>query len=123
MTNLTEFAFDTLPNNPSSGLGAIVYSAGTVTKHGQPTVAVSAHPGYNDYYAVFGRRADYEAAGLVYTVQFSADLIAWEPSTDTPTTVATDGTIDAVSVLYPLHIINPSTGPRPQFFRVVVTMP
>ena len=118
--NLVEYAFDTDPLNASSGPGYITYDAGayTISKHGQPTVTVVKHPSTVDVYAVFGRRQDYVAAGLTYTVQFSADLTTWESSTDTPAVIASDATIDAVQVSYPMFL---SSGKKAAFFRVVVT--
>jgi hypothetical protein len=122
VTNLVEYAFDTLPNNNASGPNALAYSGGTVTAHGQPTTSLVRHPASVDFSAVFGRRKDYVAAGLTYTVQFSADLSYWVTSTDTPSVVASDATIDAVSVPYPLFISTPSGAQKPQYFRVAVTM-
>ena len=81
-----------------------------------------ADPGV-DFRAVFGRRKDYIAAGLTYTVQFSAGLDVWVNSTDTRTEVSnsTTGDIDAMSVPYPLFIETGNGMEKPTFFRVGVS--
>ena len=126
-----EYGFDTDPLSGASGPPVIDYTlSGTLfTKHGSPTVAVTfPTPSTVDYSAVFGRRLDYVAAGLTYTVQFSHDLSFWYTSPATPVQIATEtgagATLEAVKVPYPLFINPPSGGPRkPQYFRVVVSTP
>ena len=119
LTNLFEFAFGTDPTVSSSGPITYVLN-GAVTGRGQPTTQVT-NTGYGvDFRAVFGRRKDYVAAGLTYTVEFSAGLDVWVPSTDVPTVLATDGTIDAVSVPYPFFIPTAHGVEKPTFFRVGV---
>jgi len=71
---------------------------------------------------VFGRRKDAASAGLTYKMQFSADNVHWVDSTATQVDVlASDSTMEAVSVPYPLFI--PVTGgyKKPTFFRVGVS--
>ncbi len=117
-SNLMEYAFATHPTVASSG--PITYAAGVVTAHGQPVALNVATDGGVDYRAVFGRRKDYVAAGLTYTVQFSAGLDVWVDSSDVPTVVASDAEIDAVSVPYPLFIPTVRGVEKPTFFRVSV---
>lgn len=117
--NLMEFAFGTDPLAPSAG--PITYADGAVTSPGAPTLSITNNGDTVDFRAVFGRRKDYLAAGLVYTVQFSADLIDWVDSTTTPTLVATGTEIDAVSVPYPFFIPTPRGMEKPPYFRVSVT--
>jgi hypothetical protein len=79
-----------------------------------------------DYRAIFTRRKDYVAAGLTYTVQFSADLSNWVNSGATPTLLSdpnSSGPVDAVSVPYPLFIPTANGVEKPPFFRVDVTSP
>ena len=119
LTNLVEYAFDTLPLDASSGPPALTYDAGahTLSKHGSPTVRFTTVMN-----AVFGRRQNFEAAGLTYTVLFSADLTNWEPSTYTINSgdiLASDTTIDVVQVPYPATIFGGAMVPK--FFRVQVT--
>ena len=52
-------------------------------------------------------------------LEFSADLASWTPGTDAPTVIADDGTLQAVTVPYPLFI----NGNKARFFRVAVTGP
>ena len=113
-SNLMEYAFGTNPKVASAG--TITYGSGVVTATGQPVLVEDS----GVYYAVFGRRADYVAAGLTYTVQFSAELGTWTDGTTTPTVIATDGTIDAVRVPFP-NFVPTNAGPKkPTFFRVVI---
>jgi fibronectin-binding autotransporter adhesin len=113
--NLMEFAFDTNPTTNSAA--SIAYSGGVVTAHGQPILEEDG----GIYYAVFGRRVNYVAAGLTYTVQFSAGLDQWTSSVTVPSTVATDGVIDAVRVPFPNTVPTPSGPKKPTFFRVVIS--
>jgi hypothetical protein len=115
--NLMEYGFDTNPT--SSSAASIAYSNGVVTAHGQPILVEE--NGF--YYAVFGRRVDHVAAGLTYTVEFSAGLNQWEASSSGLSTVATDGTIDAVRAPFPITVMTPSGPKKPTFFRVVVSQP
>ena len=118
LTNLVEFAFGTDPTLQSTG--AIAWSGSTLTSHGMPTVSVTNIPNGVDFKAVFARRRDYLTAGLIYTVQFSVDLINWIDSTDTPTVIASDATMDAVSV--PSMLIATVNGmENPRFCRVKVS--
>jgi hypothetical protein len=113
--NLMEFAFDTNPTTNSAA--SIAYSGGVVTAHGQPILVQES----GIYYAVFGRRVNYVAAGLVYTVEFSAGLDQWTSSATGLTTVATDGVIDAIRVPFPNLVSTPSGPKKPTFFRVVIS--
>jgi hypothetical protein len=76
---------------------------------------------------VFGRRKNYQDAGLTYTMQFSADSSHWVDSTaqagDVQVLTATDSvdsTIEAVSVPYPRFIPVSSGYKKPLFFRIGV---
>jgi autotransporter-associated beta strand protein len=125
LSNLLEYAFGTNPTAVFTG--SLVYTpGGDVTTPGQP-VAVNflpSGPGV-DYRAVFTRRKDYLAAGLTYTIEFSAGLNVWVPSAATPTLLTSPtstGDVDAYSVPYPLFIdIGGGAFKKPTFFRVVVT--
>ncbi|MES2660957.1 MAG: hypothetical protein V4689_20190 [Verrucomicrobiota bacterium] len=118
-SNLQEYAFGTDPG--VQGFAPLTYSGVTLTSRGQPATSISNIPNSVDYRAVFGRRKDFLAAGLTYTVQFSAGLDIWVNSADTPTLVASDATMDAVSVPYPLFIQTANGVEKPTFFRVGVT--
>jgi hypothetical protein len=119
-SNLVEYGFGTDPAVSSSA--AISYSGAVLNGRGQPTISVTNITNGVDFRAVFGRRQNFVAAGLTYTVQFSANNLAtWVNSSATPTVLATDGVIDAVSVPYPLFIATPNGAEKPKFFRVGVS--
>lgn len=84
---------------------------------GSPNVQVQNIPNSVDFRALFGRRKDHAAAGLTYTVQFSADLVTWQTSTATPTVIADDGVIEACTVPYPFFI----NGMKARFFQIRVS--
>ena len=119
-SNLMEYGFGTDPAISSSA--AITHAGGVLSVRGQPTISVANISNGVDFRAIFGRRRNYAAAGLTYTVQFSADNLAtWVNSSAAPTVLATDGQIDAVSVPYPLFIATPNGVEKPKFFRVGVS--
>ena len=114
--NLAEFAFGT---NPTVNQSGVISVNGAVITPGGPTVSVANTQTGVEFHALYGRRKDYMTAGLSYTVEFSADLLTWVASTDTPTVIADDGVIQAVTVPYPFFI----NGKKASFFHVVVTAP
>jgi len=122
LVNLLEFAFGT---GPTVADGQIAYvSGGSVTPGGPKTFPNVPESGM--YSMVFGRRVDYLATGLAYKVQFSADLEVWVDNNDTtnpPVEVATNGMVDAMSVLYPDTIDTPGGSRTPTFSRLKVEMP
>lgn len=118
LSNLQEYAFGT---NPTASTGAIDYAGAVLTTPGAPKLVAAG----GAYSMVFGRRADYVAAGLTYTVQFSTDLNSWvnnNDGTNPPVQVATDGTINAMSVPYPDFITTPNGDQNPTFSRVKVEL-
>jgi hypothetical protein len=116
--NLLEYAFGTDPTTSTSG--PLVVSAGTLSVRGGPTTLSTTNgSGFPDRYALFARRDDYAFAGLIYTVEFTADLHTWAASPAIPVVVADDGEIQAVTVPY-LDTVN---GQPVRFFRVKVTAP
>lgn len=125
LTNLREFAFGTDPQ--VNFTGPITYEAGgSVTTAGQPVATNLGSNGVVDVRVVFGRRKDWEAAGLTYTVQFSVDMTegSWVSSSATPTRLtgpASSGVIDAVSVAFPNYILTPKGPRKPRFAQVVVS--
>ena len=118
LTNLLEYAFGTDPT-VSTG-GEIVYDGTSVTRPGGPKFVEDG----GMYYAVFGRRAGYLSAGILYTVRFSADLRAgyWTTSAIEPIALTRTGGIHAVRVPYPIELVPSGNGPqKARFFQVVVT--
>jgi len=119
VTNLQEFAFGTDPTVSSTG--SIVYNGTDVITPGTPKIVEDG----GVFYAVFGRRSDYQTAGITYTVQFSADLSSgnWTTSSVSPTELTSTGTIHAVKVQFP-GLINSANGlQNARFFRVGVSQP
>ena len=121
LTNFQEFAFGIDPTTASSP-GLSYVEGGALTQAGTPIIT---HDG-SGHLAVFTRRKDHVAAGVSYTVDFSADLAEWTTSSDTPTrrTSATDpGDYEAVSVPYPASVPVQGGGADqiPKFFRVETT--
>ena len=125
LNNLQEYAFGTTPATHSSATLSYVPD-GAVTQAGAPIAVNLAQGAGVDYHAIFTRRKNHIAAGLTYTVQFSADLIEWIDDTQ-PATVLTGPSnpadVEAVSVPYPDLIETTSGSKKPTFFRIKVTMP
>lgn len=115
LSNIMEYAFGLDPKAAQSG--TIAASAGAISQRGKPAMSVAQTQNGVDFRAVFGRRKDHAAAGLIYTVQFSGDLVNWVNSTVTPTVVADDGTIEAVTIPYPFFVGTK----KARFFRVAVS--
>ncbi|MDX1565439.1 MAG: hypothetical protein R3236_08545, partial [Phycisphaeraceae bacterium] len=123
-TNLMEFAFGMDPTIVD-GRPLAYTSAGNVDRHGAPLLQNFATPEAPDYRAVFLRRKDHATAGIIYSVQFTAELAQWTTSGTTPTVLTgaeSTGDYEAVSVPFPATVpANQSTESLPpQFFRVGV---
>lgn len=109
--NLIRFACDA----PASGNRALVYAGnGVIGATGLPVTRNEA----GSMLALFVRRKDRAAAGLIYTPQFNLAMQgnAWEDSTDTPAVLADDGTDEIVAVPYPISAVAKG------FFRLRVTL-
>ena len=108
--NVVEIAFGGAPANPSGG--PLYYTGNTITT-GQPVVVE-----HNGWCALFVRRKNAAALGITYTVEFSADLNAWQSGAITPTVVSDDGSFEVACMPYPSSV----GGLPPKFFRVRVTL-
>jgi lysophospholipase L1-like esterase len=117
LSNLLEFAYGLDPTVMYSEV--IVVAEGAISERGAPRLAMANTQTGVDLRVIYGRRKDRAATGLSYAVQFSADLVSWVTSTATPTVLADDGTVEAVSVPYPFFV----NGRKARFFHVVVTGP
>ena len=119
LSNMLEYAFGTDPTVSSSA--EIAVSGASVTP-GAPKIVSD----NGSYYIEFGRRKDYVAAGLTYTVEFTAGLDLWGDNDDNanpPESMgATDGTIDAMRVMFPPSVHVANGDPKPTFARVRVVM-
>ena len=111
LVNLLEFAFGTDPTAPNPA--ALAYSDGSLVSPGSPVLTKVD----GVFHAVFARRKDHAALGLIYTVYFSADLSPdWTVGEAEPLVIASGEEIDAVKVPFP------TTVPEPRFFRVGVSL-
>lgn len=126
LANLLEFAFGTNPTVANSDPVVFVVG-GEITATGLPTLVNLAQPGQPaDERAVFSRLKNHVAAGLTYTVEFSADLKLWTPTGVAPT-VLTDanstGDLEVVSVPFADTVPVSGGGAQraPKFMRVVVS--
>ena len=117
LNNFEEMAFGTDPTLANGGV--ITLNGLSISQHGKPTTWLQNTANGVDYRVLFGRRKDYGAAGLTYTVQFSADLVTWQTSAEIPTVVASDAEIEAVTVPFPV----PMNGRKTRSFRVLVSSP
>jgi len=112
--NLQAFAFGM---NPVQGKPSPVTWIGTMQVNpGVPTQLITNKNGVFTFRAVYARRKDYESVHLIYTVEFSGDLITWKASTATPTVLADDWRMQVVSVPYPFSV----AGKKARYFRVKV---
>ncbi len=118
-SNLLEYAFGTDPT-VSNG-GSVGYGSGVTP--GLPIAVLNSQTSNNvDFRAAFGRRKDWAASGLTYTVQFSSDLSEWVDSSDTPILLESgSGDIDAVYIEYPLTIPTSNGDEKAQFFRLSIS--
>ncbi|MGV3661547.1 MAG: ELWxxDGT repeat protein, partial [Prosthecobacter sp.] len=112
LCNMLELAFGTPAATP--GGGALGLSGGSITSNGQP-VATKDGGGMR---AVYLRRKDAAALGIIYNLQFSANLGLWEGSSSVGTVIAQDSTHEAVSVPFPATV----AGQPARFFRVNVDL-
>ena len=112
--NLQAFAFGM---NPMQGKPSPVTWIGTMQVNpGVPVQLVTNKNSVFTFRAVYARRKDYESVHLVYTVEFSGDLLTWKASTATPTVLADDWRMQVVSVPYPFSV----AGKKARYFRVKV---
>lgn len=117
LSNFQEYAFGMNPAQFFSGI--LRWSGSNLLERGLATPFASGTAGSFTFRAVFARRKDFGAVGLSYTVEFSGDLSFWRASTATPSVLADDGEIQAVSVPYPFFV----NGKKATYFRVKVQSP
>ena len=113
--HLLDFAFGLDPAGTERG--EIVVGPGGISQRGLPALKLPDPAGDPGFRAHFGRQ---KGSGLIYRVEFSADLSQWQPASTPPTVVADDGLVEACEVPFPALL---EGGRRPQFFRVSVRIP
>ncbi len=111
LKNLLNYAFGMDPNSKSTA--ALAYTGGVLTATGQPVTQLNG----GTPFALFVRRKDYLSGGLTYTVEFSKDLIVWQPNGVTPTPLAQNATYEIVSLPFPATFTDKG------FFQVIVSLP
>ena len=111
LANLLNFAFALNPN--TSSRNALGHTGNVITPGSISLELLSGTPT-----AKFIRRADYVAAGLTYTTQFSANLSTWVTDTTPPSLFATDGINQVAGLTYPVL----PGGAQARFFRVIVSL-
>lgn len=127
LANLQEFAFGTDPTVENFNTLEFVVG-GEITSAGSPIILDFAQPGEpDDEYAVFGRIKNHLAAGLSYTVEFSADLKVWTATQTIPTVLTNEnnvGDLEVVGVPFSGMVPVSDGGQQhpPQFMRVTVSM-
>jgi len=114
VSNLLEFAFGLNPLVSSPSPLALA-PGNTLISRGVPTWVKSD----TENHAVFLRRKDRIATGLVYAVQTSSDLSAWHTLITTPEVIGSNGEMEIVRVPIPA----PTEGETSQFMRVQVSNP
>jgi len=111
--NIIKFAFNLDP--AVSGASQLVVIDGSNFTPGLEAPYLSTSP-FN-FSARFVRLKNYAAAGLSYTVEFSSDLINWQPTSATPTVVSDNGgDYEVVEVPRPFFVGNS----KALFFRISV---
>lgn len=110
--NLLEFAFNTRPDDDTSGWRALSFNGsfingGILAESGQ--LALMTETGLGDELdrrLLFIRRADHAAIGLRYVPEFSADMQAWEEGDDPGTVISTDEDYEVVSLPLPVAVLD-----------------
>ena len=117
LSNFLEFAFGLNPNVNDKGLVEVDIPGSLLTKRGTPNNWFQTTTNGTDFRVIYIRRKDAAEAGLVYTPEFSGDLVNWAASNVTPTVIADGGEVEAVSISYPFF----AAGRKARYFRVGVS--
>ncbi|MES2923539.1 MAG: Ig-like domain-containing protein [Verrucomicrobiota bacterium] len=112
-----EFAFGLNPNATDGGSIVADVPNGLLSQRGQPTLWYQSTTTGTDFRALYIRRKNAVDAGLIYTPQFSGDMLTWTDSVVTPTVIADGGEVELVSVRYPFFV----AGKKARFFRIAVS--
>ena len=117
VSNFLEFAFGLNPAVSDGGSLVADVPNGLLTQRGQPTPWYQTTSNGTDFRALFLRRKNAVDAGLIYTPQFSGDMLTWTNNNVTPTVIADGGEVELVSVRYPFF----AAGKKARFFRIAVS--
>ena len=116
LSNFLEFAFGLNPQTIDAGPLNADLPGHLLIKRGGPVVWYPVPTNTTDFRVIYIRRKDAAENGLVYSPQFSGDLMSWTTSTVTPVLVADGGEVEAVSLNFPLF----APGQHAKFFRLKV---
>lgn len=124
VTNFYEYAFNTDPNDLSSGPNDLLYSGSlaagvTLTEEGKPIRILEVVSGVNQTRVLFLRRKAAFTSDVVYYPEFSSSGTAWVTSLAVPVVLADAGLYELVSVPYP----STTSGKKTRFFRVAAEAP
>ncbi len=117
LSNFLEFAFGLNPNLSDSRILEADIPGSLLTRRGTPVNWFTTTMSGTEFRVIYLRRKLAAEEGLTYTPQFSGDLINWNNSAATPTVIASDAEMEAVSLSYPLFAPGITGG----FFRVNVS--
>ena len=101
VVNLAKFASGLDPNVFDTS--SLDYDGSTLVSRGLPTIYTGAEP----LQALFLRRTNHVAAGLDYTVQFSANLLSndWADAVSSPIWLENDGDVDLMYIEFPTNLV------------------
>ena len=116
-SNLEDYAYGFDPA-AAGGPGPLTIDQGIITNLGTPVTNVQNIPNGVDFSLLYTRLADYQTAGLVYTIEFSSDLATWFPSADPGTVIASSPGLEAVKVTFSFFLPN---GRKARFWHIVIT--
>lgn len=114
---LLEYAFGLNPNLSDNSAISVDVSNGILKARGLPITHRESSTNAEDFRALFIRRKNAVAAGLIYIPMFSEGLNTWQNATSAMTVIASDAEVEVVSVPFPSSV----NGSKSQFFRVGVT--
>ena len=122
LQNLVSFAFGLDPTGLPPGLVQVDLDTNTIINLGSANILLE-QPG-PEFSVIYARRTDYQDSNLIYTCEFSRDMVSWETGGGTPQVIANgigaNGVpVEVVKVTYPWFL---SDGTKAQFFRVVISI-
>lgn len=116
IANLLEFSYGLSPTLPTSDPMEI--SGSIIIAPGKPTIIPN--PNGPGMLLLYPRLTSFSSLGMNYTVHFSDDLLHWQTNTATPTLVASNGTVDALTLPFPVMT---HSGKKAHLTKVTVTAP
>lgn len=112
---LLAFAFGLVPGTAQR---LVIDENGRVITRGTDAFSIETAANQVDLTLTFLRRNDADSQGLVYTAQFSADLVTWFDSDRVPVVIGSDGEVQVVRAVVPIFT---PTLEKARFFRIAVS--